>query len=61
MEPIGNRQLKVMRVALEVQDLELDDIVQHLCDLIEDGILEGFGDFNKWRHSEVRKEAAFSP
>jgi hypothetical protein len=64
MGAIGNRQLKVIRVACEVQDktsLELEDIVQRLCELIEDDILEGFGDFNKWRHSEVRKKSALSP
>jgi hypothetical protein len=64
MDAIGNRQLKVIRVASEVRDktsLELEDIVQRLCDLIEDGILEGFGDLNKWRHSEVRKKIFSSP
>jgi hypothetical protein len=63
MDAIGNRQLKVIRVASEVQDktsLELEDIVQRLCDLIEDGALEGFGDFNKWRHSEVKITSAKS-
>jgi hypothetical protein len=63
MDAIGNRQLKVIRVASEVQDktsLELEDIVQRLCDLIEDGVLDGFGDFNKWRHSEVKITSAKS-
>ena len=64
MEAIGNSQFKVARVLYDVEKktgLQFEDIVQRLCDLIEDGILEGFGDFNKWRHSEVRKKTAFSP
>jgi len=61
MEAIGNRQLKVIRVLCDVNEktgLEFEDIVQRLCNLIEDGILEGFGDFNRWRHSEVKLSSA---
>lgn len=64
MEAIGNSQFKVARVLTDVEkktNLELEDIVQRMCELVDDGILEGFGDFNKWRHSEVRKKTFFSP
>jgi hypothetical protein len=59
MEAIGDKQYKVARILVVVRDktnLDLEEIFQRLCDLIEDGILEGFGDINRWRHSEVRKK-----
>ena len=55
---LGNHQFKVARIVLEVTDkLEIDpeDVASAIQELVDENILEPFGNLNKWRHSEIKK------
>lgn len=50
-------QFKVARIVFEVAEkLEIDpeDVAWTIQELVDENILEPFGNLNKWRHSEIR-------
>lgn len=56
-EAVSTGQIKTVRIIHEVHQrtkLEFEEIAERIYYLSNTGALEGFGDLEQWRHSELR-------